>query len=90
MKEYIGHASNVSLLYFDETQKLQPSVELIVIVSEPQFQIDPTGCLVKLRTTETLRFSLGPNGLNALIAGLQEVRTKLSVLPSVITQKEQP
>ena len=87
MKEYIGHASNLSLLFVGEPDTLKPVVELIVVVAEPQFQIDPTGALVKMRTTETLRFSLGTHGLDALIEGLEEIRTAMQTLP--LSKKEE-
>ena len=71
MKELIGHSANVALL---ETNKcrLVASIEVVLLVSEPNYQADPSG-FVKVHSIEDLRFATGVGGLRTLIKELGEL-----------------
>lgn len=71
MQELIGHSANVALL---ETNKcrLVASIEVVLLVSEPNYQADPSG-FVKVRSIEDLRFATGVGGLRTLIKELGEL-----------------
>lgn len=71
MQELIGHSANVALL---ETNKcrLMASIELVLLVSEPKYQADPSG-FVKVRSINDLRFSSGITGIRNLIKDLSEL-----------------
>jgi hypothetical protein len=64
MNELIGHSANVMLA---ETTKgrLIATVELVLLVSEPKYQSDPSG-FVKTRSITDIRFATGAKGLREL------------------------
>jgi hypothetical protein len=71
MNELIGHSANVMLA---ETEKgrLISTVELVLLVSEPKYQSDPSG-FVKTRLVTDIRFATGAKGLRALAKELGEL-----------------
>ena len=71
MNELIGHSANVMLA---ETEKgrLISTVELVLLVSEPKYQSDPSG-FVKTRSISDVRFSTSQKGLRALARELEEL-----------------
>jgi hypothetical protein len=63
-------------------------VELVLLVSEPKYQIDPGG-FVKVRSITDLRFSAGTKGLRMLAKELgeladdaEELESRASLKPS--------
>lgn len=69
MKELTEHSSNVFLLPDAGTQELVPSLEIVLIVSEPEYLV-ADGKLTRVRPLSTLRFSATPGPLRAFIADL--------------------
>ena len=71
MNELIGHSANVMLA---ETAKgkLIATVELVLLVSEPKYQSDPTG-FVKTRSITDIRFATGAKGLRELAKELGDL-----------------
>ena len=71
MNELIGRSANVMLA---ETEKgrLMATVELVLLVSEPKYQSDPSG-FVKTRSVTDIRFATGAKGLRALAKELDEL-----------------
>ena len=65
MKEVYGTAKNISFTANDDG-KLIPTIEVIVVVSEPQYGPDDNGDVEKFRVTDTLRFGTTPQGLRVL------------------------
>ena len=69
MKEAIGTAMNI--LRVNATgKKWETSIEMIFVVSEPVFQIDASGCMVKIRNTDTLRFVTTVNAAKKISADI--------------------
>ncbi len=71
MNELIGHSANV-LLAESEKGRLIATVELVLLVSEPRYQSDPSG-FVKTRSITDVRFATGEKGLRALARELEEL-----------------
>ena len=64
MKEALGTARNLTLVA-QEDGSLLPMVETVIIVTEPRFQLAKEG-LVKVITSDTLRFVASPEVLRAM------------------------
>lgn len=62
MQEFMGTARNISFVEIDN-EKLSPRAEVIIIVSEPIFRADDAGQMVRVRQSDTIRFSTGVEGL---------------------------
>jgi hypothetical protein len=71
MNELIGHSANVMLAETDKG-RLIATVELVLLVSEPKYQSDPSG-FVKTRSVTDIRFATGAKGLRALAKELGEL-----------------
>lgn len=71
MNELIGHSANVMLAQTNNGNLLA-TVEIVLLVSEPKYQSDPSG-FVKTRSVTDIRFAVGANGLRALARGLEEL-----------------
>lgn len=56
MRELLSCCANFSALPLDDGA-LQPQVEVILIVSEPTYSLDPAGGQVKSREVSQLRFT---------------------------------
>lgn len=71
MNELIGHSANLMLA---ETNKgrLTATVELVLLVSEPKYQADPSG-FVKTRSVTDIRFATNAKGLRSLAKQLEEL-----------------
>lgn len=78
MNELIGHSANVMLA---ETAKgkLLATVELVLLVSEPKYQSDPSG-FVKTRSVTDIRFATGAKGLRELSRELAELANDAEAL----------
>lgn len=78
MNELIGHSANVMMA---ETTKgkLIATVELVLLVSEPKYQSDPSG-FVKTRSVTDIRFSTGAKGLRELSRELAELANDAEAL----------
>lgn len=71
MNELIGHSANVMLAETDKG-RLLATVELVLLVSEPKYQSDPSG-FVKTRSVANVRFATGAKGLRALARELDKL-----------------
>jgi len=71
MNELIGNSANVMLA---ETEKgrLIATVELVLLVSEPKYQSDPSG-FVKTRLITDIRFATSAKGLRALAREMENL-----------------
>ena len=87
MNELIGHSANMMLA---ETTKgrLLATVELVLLVSEPKYQSDPTG-FVKTRSITDVRFATGAKGLRALAKDLVELANDAEELEDRASLKAQ-
>lgn len=65
MKEILGLAWNDSFT-FDGKKLLVPSIEMVLIVSEPQWGYDAGGGMTQRRMTETFRIVATPDHLRDL------------------------
>ncbi len=71
MKELAGNSSNIALIEI-EPGKLQATVEVILLLSEPIYKADGFG-FVRSRSLETLRFNTSAKGLSELAKYLGEL-----------------
>jgi len=71
MNELIGQSANV-MLAETENGRLIATVELVLLVSEPKYQSDPSG-FVKTRSVTDVRFATSERGLRALARELEEL-----------------
>ena len=71
MKELLTISSNC-VGYWDNKERLHRRVELILILSEPVYELDPTGEIIKQRETSTFRFLAAPKSLRALALAIVE------------------
>ncbi len=70
MKELLGNSSNLALIPQDDG-KLLGVTEIILIVTEPIYEADSAGEIVKRRITETLRFNATAKSLRAFVKRLE-------------------
>jgi hypothetical protein len=86
MKELVATASN--LFYTrNEDGAFTPSVEMMIIVSEPQYSVNMKGDeikVVKRRETKTLRFNCTPASLGLLL------QSAVDVMEEIQGQSQQP
>lgn len=78
MKELANIARNVSYLK-DKEGAYRPFVELILVVSEPEYKTTNTGDMVRERKSETLRVGMLASGVHHLRDYLDELITELAV-----------
>lgn len=71
MKEILGTTSNHLARHTDAG--LEPSVEVILVTSEPRYSVDPAGGMARSRTVESVRFVASPQQLRDLAAQLVEM-----------------
>ncbi len=78
MKELSGTARNY---YWTEgaDDKLKPQVELIVVVSEPQFRLGPDE-MIRERVCESYRIGMGSRGVKMLMKELLEIEQELETM----------
>ncbi len=75
MKELSGTSRNFFFTPRDE--KLVPQVELIIVVSEPTYELTVDAGLNQNRIAETLRITTNRTGLKKLIESLLEIDKEL-------------
>lgn len=68
MKEIVGTSCNLMLSVQNDV--LSPYAEIILILSEPHYQVDEAGEITKPRRTETVRFHSSHDGLVLLAKSL--------------------
>lgn len=78
MKELIGNASNVYYVTKDG-ENFTPQVEIILIVSEPQFRIGGGGQFIRERITETFRFTTSCEQLKNLSVNFAELADEMDL-----------
>ena len=71
MREYAGNTANVFFTPNDDGT-FRPNAELILLVSEVQYEPDLPG-LRKLRRVETVRFGVGVEGLRQMAKRFSEL-----------------
>ena len=82
MREYKGGSRNCSLVSDDEGN-LNASAEIALLVTEPVYEIDAGGQLIRRRAMESIRFAVTDRSLKALIKWLGEVSADLSALQTL-------
>ncbi len=70
MKEIIATAKNITLTVIDD--EFHCIVEAVVTVSEPAYELDSGGELVRVRIPEVLRFATSPGGVRLLAKTMME------------------
>ncbi len=70
MKEIIATAKNITLAVIDD--ELHCIVEAVVTVSEPAYELDSGGELVRVMIPEVLRFATSPRGMRQLARTIME------------------
>ena len=65
MKELIGTARNLMLAASDDGEP-RAMIEVILILTEPNFRVDAVGQMIRERSVETARFSTTAKGLRAV------------------------
>lgn len=78
MKELSGTARNYYCTV-DDNGALKPQVELVIIVSEPQWRIAADD-IIRERISETLRLSTNQKGVKLLLQALMEADKELEKL----------
>lgn len=75
MKEIVATNANFHLAPANPPAggPLLPRVELVLITSEPRYAFDEVGTMLRLRRTETLRFSAAPAALRTMAAEFVEL-----------------
>lgn len=64
MRELRSISHNISILMHEDSE--QPMVEVILLLSEPQYAIDASGMFAKSRNLTDFRFGTTPKGLRDL------------------------
>jgi hypothetical protein len=88
MNELIGHSANM-MLAETENGRLTATVELVLLVSEPKYQSDPSG-FVKTRSIADVRFATSQKGLRALARELEELANDAAELEERASLKARP
>lgn len=78
MKELSGTARNYYWIEADK-DKLKPQVELILVLSEPEYRLGPDE-LIRERICETLRASMSRRGVALLLKTLLEIEQELETM----------
>ena len=78
MKELSGTARNCYCTV-DDDGALKPQVELVIIVSEPQWRIGADD-MIRERVSETVRLSTNQKGVKLLLKALMEADKELEKL----------
>lgn len=71
MNELASISSNLLAIY-DEKDRLIPSAEIVLIMTEPAYTIDASGG-VKSRNVVTTRFSAGPTLLRLIATAMNNI-----------------
>lgn len=89
MKELIASARNLYFAVDDETKQLLPSVELILFVSEPDWELDANGQPTKSRGMGEVRIVTSPKALLALAASLVEMHKDVMAAAQELAAKSE-
>ena len=81
MKELSGTACNYYYTDKNEKGKQEPIVEMILILSEKQYNLEPDE-LTRKRVAETIRFITPQGGVKKLLSHLLEIDKQLSEMRS--------
>ena len=84
MKECCGMSMNV-VYYRDKDDKLAANMELIFVLSEPQYRLDQGGAVVRFRETETLRMMIRTEQCLALAADMTKSATEEQARAAMMT-----
>ena len=78
-KELVGSASNVYALP-SKAGAWRPMVEVILLVSEPRYEVDAGADFVKRRGVEDVRIHTGPEGLRLLAKKFESLADEAEAL----------
>lgn len=78
MKELLAQASNLSLMESDKG--LVPIAEVILVLCEPVYSIDPSGGTIRSSAVEQVRFSSGPIALRKAAGTLKQLADDMEAM----------
>ena len=81
MKELLTINANFHAVWAEDSKKLLPQVEVILVMSEPSYIVDGVGDVIRQRTTSQVRFSTGPKPLRKLAELLTKLADEAESLP---------
>lgn len=81
MKELLTINANFHAVWAEGTKKLMPQVEVVLVMSEPTYAIDPVGEVIRQRVTSQVRFSANPKLLRKLSETLVKLADEAEELP---------
>lgn len=81
MKELLTINANFHAVWAEGSKKLLPQVEVILIMSEPTYSVDPAGDVIRQRATSQVRFSASPKLLFKLAETMTKLGTEAEELP---------
>lgn len=79
MKELLTIGSNF-IGRWTEEKKLEPQVEIILLLSEPVYSVDPSGEVMRQREMSQARFVASPKTMRKLATALQELAEQVEEL----------
>ena len=86
MKELMATARNLSLTV--DADDLREVIEIALTVSEPAFEADAGGEVVRRRVAETIRFSTNVDGLRLLASRCEEWAKEAEALRDRVTVEQ--
>jgi len=81
MNELLTVNANFHAIWQEETKKLLPQVEVVVVVSEPTYTLDAVGDIIRQRAVSQFRFSANPKMLRRLADSLIKLADEADDLP---------
>ena len=88
MKEVIATARNITFTATDSGNNLNCIVEAVVTVSEPTFELDAGGEMVRTRVPEVLRFGAPPSGMRQIADAMNRWADEADKACAMITAGE--
>jgi len=78
MSQLVSVRSNMSFRVNYDNGQLAPSLELIMLVSKPEYTSDKKGVIKKVIAIQEIRFDTSLEGVNVLIGELQAMVANLN------------
>lgn len=72
MKEVTGTARNLMLALTPDEKAIQPMIEAILVVTEPNYRFNKEGDISRSRDHETIRFTATPESLRKIAVSFAE------------------
>lgn len=73
MKEILTIAANHYAVRNEETKEMVHHVEVVLVLSEPSYSLDPSGSLLRKRAVSQARFAASPKVLRLLAESLEKL-----------------